>query len=109
MPDVTDCAAVTDSHLYAITGTMIISDVAPLTLQNGDFAGLSGLENVCLNLNNLSTLPADVFDGLTGLKELYPYNNNLTALPEGIFDDLGQVGEAQPGLQQHRNTARRRL
>ena len=99
MPDVTDCAAVTDSHLSAITGTMIISDVAPLTLQNGDFAGLSGLENVCLNLNNLSTLPADVFDGLTGLKELYPYNynNNLTALPEGIFDDLGRLEKLNLG------------
>ena len=91
MPDVTDCAAVTDSHLYAITGTMIISDVAPLTLQNGDFAGLSDLEFLYLNLNNLSILPADVFDGLTGLKELYLYNNNLTALPEGIFDDLGRL------------------
>ena len=97
MPDVTDCAAVTDSHLSAITGTMIISDVAPLTLQSGDFAGLSGLENVCLNLNNLSTLPADVFDGLTGLKELYPYNNNLTALPEGIFDDLGRLEKLNLG------------
>ena len=97
MPDVTDCAAVTDSHLYAITGTMIISDVAPLTLQNGDFAGLSGLEFLYLNLNNLSILPADVFDGLTGLKELYLYNNNLTALPEGIFDDLGRLEKLNLG------------
>ena len=97
MPDVTDCAAVTDSHLYAITGTMIISDVAPLTLQNGDFAGLSDLEFLYLNLNNLSILPADVFDGLTGLKELYLYNNNLTALPEGIFDDLGRLEKLNLG------------
>ena len=88
---ITDCADVTTEHLAGITGTIDIIDQGPMTLQNGDFTGLSGLENVYLNLNNLSTLPADVFDGLTSLKELYPYNNNLTALPEGVFDDLGRL------------------
>ena len=95
--DVTDCAAVTDSHLSAITGTMIISEEASLTLQDGDFAGLSGLEYLYLNLNSLSTLPEDIFDGLTDLKELYPYNNNLTALPEGVFDDLGSLQKLNLG------------
>ena len=98
VPDVTDCAAVTDSSLSAITGTMIIADVALLTLQDGDFAGLSGLEFLYMKLNNLSILPGDIFDGLTGLKELYPYNNNLTALPEGVFDDIDRLQKLNLGF-----------
>ena len=58
------------------------------SLQAGDFAGLTGLQELWLNENQLTTLPAGVFDGLTNLSMLHLNGNQLTALPAGAFDRL---------------------
>ncbi len=64
------------------------------TLKSGDFVGLTGLERLRLNGNQLTTLPADIFAGLqtsrvqTSFEVLWLQNNDLTSLPAGIFAGL---------------------
>ena len=90
LPDVDDCADVTDSHLAGIT-ELIMLDHGTITVKDGDFAGLSALQIMYLHHNDLSSLPDNVLDGLTALEELYLYNNTLTTLPADIFDDLDKL------------------
>ena len=49
-------------------------------------SGLTGLRNLNLEDNQLSTLPADIFADLTGLNYLTLTDNQLTTLPAGIFE-----------------------
>ena len=91
LSDVSDCADVTATHLAGITGEMIMLDNGIITLQDGDFAGLSNLDVLYLHHNDLSSVPADALDGLTGLEDLYLYNNTLTTLPSDVFDDLSNL------------------
>ncbi len=88
LADVSDCADVTDTDLDGISGEIIILDQESLTLQNGDFRGLTGLETLYIHHNGLNSLPEDVFDGLASLKTLYLYNNKLTTLPGDVFNGL---------------------
>ena len=85
---VSDCAAVTDANLAAITGPLNLSGQNISALAAGDFAGLTGLTELYLNNNGLTTLPKDVFAGLTALKVLTLYYNELTTLPDGVFGQL---------------------
>ena len=91
LSDVSDCADVTDTHLASITGEIIMLDNGTITLQDGDFEGLSNLDVLYLHHNDLSSVPEDALDGLTGLEDLYLYNNTLTALPSSVFDDLSNL------------------
>ena len=59
---VTDCTHVTDADLAAIGGTLSLSNKSITALAAGDFAGLTALETLWLNDNDLTTLPAGVFD-----------------------------------------------
>ena len=88
IPGVSDCAAVTDANLAAITGTLNLSGQNISVLAAGDFAGLTALIELYLNNNELETLPEDVFAGLTRLKVLTLYYNELTTLPDGVFGPL---------------------
>ena len=83
-----DCAAVTAADLAAITDTLNLSGQNISALAAGDFAGLTGLIELYLNNNGLTTLPKDVFAGLTALKVLTLYYNELTTLPDGVFGQL---------------------
>ena len=83
IPGVSDCAAVTDANLAAITGTLDLSGQNITALAAGDFAGLTALIELYLNNNGLETLPGGVFAGLTSLKVLTLYYNDLTTLPDG--------------------------
>ena len=85
---VTDCAAVTDAHLAAITGELDLSFKSITALAAGDFAGLTALETLNLRYSGLTTLTAGVFDGLTALETLNLYGNGLTTLTAGVFDGL---------------------
>ena len=109
---VASCAAVTDVHLAAITGTLSLGQARITALAAGDFDGLTALtqlnmgsnslaelpDNVfdeltaltTLNLggNSLSTLKADVFEDLTALTSLRLHNNSLTELPDDVFEEL---------------------
>ena len=88
LPNIIDCADVTDTHLAAITGTLDLRNENITALAAGDFDGLTALTLLNLISNSLSTLPAGVFDELTALTELYLGYNDLTTLPAGVFDEL---------------------
>lgn len=61
------------------------------SLKVGDFAGLSSLYNLYLDLNELSTLPSGVFSGLSSLKWLILKHNKLSVLPDGVFKGLSSL------------------
>ena len=63
------------------------------SLSSGDFNGLSNLQYLYLDGNNLTSLPADVFAGLSNLQELDLSENNLTSLPKDIFTGLSNLQE----------------
>ncbi len=74
-------------HLAAVKDVYLSSRSVTSLLQ-GDFSGLTTLENLSLSNNQISVLPENVFDGLTELISLRMHNNQISALPEDVFDDL---------------------
>ena len=93
IPGVSSCADVADEDLSSITGTWDLTEKDISVIRVGDFSGLVNLDVLCLNDNQLTTLPATVFSGLVNLVEMYLNNNRLSALPETIFSDLVSVEE----------------
>ena len=91
IPGVSDCAAVTDADLAAITGPLDLSGESISALAAGDFAGLTRLEVLYLDDNGLTTLPVGVFAGLTRLDTLFLSNSGLTSLPVGVFAGLTRL------------------
>ena len=87
VPEVTDCADVTDAHLAAVTKLNLRSG-SIMALAVGDFAGLTSLKWLLLDENQLMSLPDSVFAGLTSLKWLLLEENQLTSLPDGVFAGL---------------------
>ena len=61
------------------------------SLSSGDFNGLSKLQKLYLNDNNLSSLPEDIFNNLSELQDIRLHNNKLSSLPEDIFDGLSNL------------------
>ena len=49
-----------------------------------DSAGLTALETLHLNNNDLTVIPAGTFDGLTALTHLDLFSNDLTAISAGV-------------------------
>ena len=90
------CADVTESHLSAIP-SLNLSDEGIVSLQSGDFAGITGLAQVVLEGNDLTALPSGLLDGLSALEKLNFKDNDLSALPSGVFDDLGSLSELYLG------------
>ena len=82
-----DCTDVSDEDLASI-GILDLSDSGIGSLESGDFAGLSGLEELNLAGNALPLLPDGLFDGLSDLQELQINNNALTSLSADTFDGL---------------------
>ena len=86
LPDVSDCAAVTDSDLNRVR-YLNLQNEGIAALQAGDFQGLVNLAELDLGRNILRELPNGVFDDLANLKRLWlDYNNSLSELPDGVFD-----------------------
>ena len=52
------------------------------------FSGLSSLEQLHLNVNSLTSLPAGLLSGRSALRQLNLRGNRLTALPNGFFAGL---------------------
>ena len=88
IPNVGDCARVTDARLANITGELELNGRSIDTLAAGDFAGLTALTTLNLESNALTTLPDDVFEPLTALTGLYLNSNKLRTLDAGVFAGL---------------------
>ncbi len=85
IPNVSNCADVTDTHLAAITGKLDLRGKSIDALAAGDFDGLTVLTTLQLFNNDLTTLPDDVFDDLTALTILELGSNSLVELPARVF------------------------
>ena len=97
----TDCSQVTEEHLAAVTGRLIVEGLT--SIGAGDFAGLSGIETLSLlQGSGIETLPAGLFDGLGSLRSL-TVHVELSHLPKDIFRGLG--GLTQLGLSNNRLAA----
>ena len=90
----TDCADITTAELAGVTGLSFVggslngSSLRGSNLKSGDFAGLTGLTDLRLRFNEITTLPADIFSGLSALTRLELDNNQLSTLPTGVFSGL---------------------
>ena len=92
-PGVTTCSDITANHLARINVLVLnpTSAFDPLTtLKSGDFNGLTGLTELGLQGNELSSLPSDIFSGLTSLINLNlgTQSGQLSSLPSDIFNPL---------------------
>ena len=85
--EVSTCGGVTDAHLAAIT-SLYFGNAGITSLQEGDFSGLTALQELDLNGNTLSSLDAGVLSGLTALQELDLNGNALSSLDAGAFSGL---------------------
>ena len=97
------CAQVTEAHLGALSGTLILAHKGIGTLKPGDFANLGGIAALQLDNNDLTALPAGVFEGLDDtLTVLQLQGNNLSSLPARIFETLTSLTtlslQGNPGL-----------
>ncbi len=91
LPNISDCASVTNSNLSGITGDISLADSGVGTLRAGDFLGLSGVKGLYLSDNGLNGLPPGVFDDLSNLAILDLAVNDLTSLPADVFDGLDSL------------------
>ena len=92
VPGTRVCDYVKAEHLASIT-VLDISSKRIAQLEEGDFAGLSGLRRLHLGGNELNSLPSGVFSELVSLEELHLDGNELGGLPSGIFGGLGSLRE----------------
>ena len=91
IPNVSDCANVTDRDLSYFHSDLDLADSGITTLQAGDFQGLSRMPILKLSRNNLSALPDGIFDDLVGLQSLRLDINHLSELSDDVFDDLSKL------------------
>ena len=108
VPEVSDCADVTESHLAEIRRDFFHGGLErvyvlgfpstrrlpppPLReLKVGDFSGLSSLRTLYLDRTGLMTLPEGIFSGLSSLEALYLDNNGLSTLPAEVFSGLSSL------------------
>ncbi len=92
VPNVTDAADVTDTHLAAIT-VLDLRNEGITSLQTGDFSGLTALTSLNLYGNMLSSLPYGIFEGLTSLTSLRLGGNLLEPMP--LIASIQQVATGQ--------------
>lgn len=55
------------------------------------FRGLTKLEDIDMDQNNIKTLPVGIFNGLINLKSIDLANNNIKFLPVNIFNNLPRL------------------
>ena len=87
------CSQVTATHLAGMT-TLSVDGLTSLAV--GDFAGLSGLQDLTIYGSGIETLPVGLFDGLDSLEGLY-IQMGLTHLPKDIFRGLDKVWRLSSG------------
>ena len=84
------CSFVSNEQLATVRD-LNLSNRELSVLNDGDFAGLTGLRMLDLGRNSLSTLPIDIFAELSGLEVLSLWNNKLAQLPVGVFNGLDNL------------------
>lgn len=90
---VSACGEVTAEHLAGVA-ELSLAGAEIMTLQKGDFSGLTSLKSLNLHGNSLGLqdpLPEELFRGLGSLRVLILSRNNLGTLPEGIFGGLSAL------------------
>ncbi len=90
VPDVTDCANVTEVDLATIT-TLNLSSMSITALKSDDFSGMLSLTTLNLSNNILSSLPDGIFDDLPSLTTLDLSGNSVSPFPFTV--SLQKVGE----------------
>ena len=90
VPDVTDCANVTEVDLATIT-TLNLSSMSITALKSDDFSGMLSLTTLNLSNNILSSLPDGIFDDLPFLTTLDLSGNSVSPFPFTV--SLQKVGE----------------
>ena len=90
VPGVDNAADVTEAHLAAITSLWLWRKSIS-SLKVGDFDGLTNLEDLRLNSNQLKSLPTDIFSGLASLNTLFLDSNQLSSLPADVFSGLSSL------------------
>ncbi len=86
----TNCADITTAELAGVTELSFVGSNSLIgsNLKSGDFTGLTGLTELNLSNNEMTTLPVDIFSGLSALETLRLDNNQLSTLPTGVFAGL---------------------
>ena len=92
VPNVTDAADITDTHLATIT-SLNLRSTGITALQSGDFSGLTSLTSINLYGNMLSSLPSSIFEGLTALTSLRLGGNLVVPMP--LIVSIQQVSTGQ--------------
>ncbi len=92
LPGVNSANDVTEAHLTTIT-RLNLRSAGISVLREDDFDGLSALQEIRLDKNQLSSLPVGVFQGLSSLSKLYLGENQLTTLPAGVFSGLTALND----------------
>ena len=85
------CDLITETQLNDFNGSsgrLLLANKEIDSLKVGDFAGLTSIREIHLNLNSITELPSGLFDGLSSLEDLRLQDNKLTALQQGVFSDL---------------------
>ena len=92
LSSVDDCADVTDGNLSGIQGDLPLNDKSITNLKEKDFSGLTSLEELRLQDNDLrGSLPANLFAGLQALRGLQFQNNQVSTWPASIFNGLSNL------------------
>ena len=84
------CAEVTDIDLADVYN-LDLGGRLNGELRAGDLSGLTGVVDIRLYDNRLTTLPRGLFSDMTSLLALYLSNNELAHLPNDIFDGLARL------------------
>ena len=89
-----NCSEVTSADLARIRVLRFSYSHRIAALKEGDFAGLSGLEQLSLLSDDLVSLPETIFAGLSRLQKLTIYGSDyLVSLPQDVFTDLTSLEE----------------
>ena len=84
----TNCTSITETQLAAQTGGFAVNGksitaINPLVIQ-----AFTGIDNLRLNTNNLTAVPAESFANLPFLFDLYLHDNQITNVGEDAFANM---------------------
>ncbi|CAO1294214.1 unnamed protein product [Diamesa serratosioi] len=65
--------------------SLVMWNTELVEIKSQDFIGMQNLEELSLALNELKSVPIDVFSTLTKLRTIELHNNQLEEIPNGVF------------------------